>query len=364
MKIFGVFLVVSVALVYSEVCTVLEFSNVQNAVQTCNDILLENVTVPGGETLKLHLQDGTRVTFRGITKFGYALWEGPLIEINGTNITVAGEDGSIFDGQGQLYWDGQGEWGVVKPKFFTIQLHNSTMKNIYVLNTPVHCVLLTDSSNVELSNWTIDDSAGDKDVAPEKYGHNTDGFDVFNSTNIVVKDAFVYNQDDCVAVRSGNNITIENFYCHGGHGLSISAGWSNDSFFINTLTNVIIRNSQLVGGRNGIHIKTHIDAGKGLIANVTYENITFSEMEYYGINIQQNYKNLPEQNTSYPVDPDNNIPIKNLELKNIQGSVQSNAIPVYILCADEGCFDWNFFNVTVEGIKDNRCNYVPSNFTC
>jgi polygalacturonase len=31
------------------------------------------------------------------------------------------------------------------------------------------------------------------------------------------------NQDDCVAVTSGNNLTISNMYCDGGHGLSIGS---------------------------------------------------------------------------------------------------------------------------------------------
>nr|ADU33257.1 endopolygalacturonase [Sitophilus oryzae] len=363
MKIISLFLVACITIVYSEVCTVSEFGEVQNAVQTCKDIILDNLFVPGGEALKLPLQDGTRVTFRGNTTFGHAVWAGPLVEINGTNIQFEGEDRAIIDGQGQLYWDGKGGWGDVKPSFFTVQLHNSSMKNINVLNTPKDCVLLTDSTNVELSNWTIDDSAGDQDKAPGKYGHNTDGFDVFNSTDVIIRDAVVYNQDDCVAVRSGNNITIENFYCHGGHGLSISAGWSNDSFFLNTLTNVNFRNSLLEEGQNAIHIKTHIDAGRGLMENITYENITFSGMINNGINIQQNYKNIPP-NSTMPSVPDNNIPIKNLELKNIHGSVKSSAYPVYILCVNEGCFNWNFFNVSVEGTKTSSCNYSPSNFTC
>lgn len=68
---------------------------------------------------------------------------------------------SILNGQGELYWDGLGEWGSVKPKFFVMQLHNSIMSNIHVLNPPVHTVLLTDSTHVELSGWNIDASEGD-----------------------------------------------------------------------------------------------------------------------------------------------------------------------------------------------------------
>lgn len=45
---------------------------------------------------------------------------------------------------------------------------------------------------------TIDNSAGDSGG-----GHNTDGFDIGSSSNVVISGAKVYNQDDCVAVNSG-----------------------------------------------------------------------------------------------------------------------------------------------------------------
>ncbi|KAF7271943.1 hypothetical protein GWI33_015241 [Rhynchophorus ferrugineus] len=347
----------------AEDCVVNEFSRVQEALDKCDDIVFDNLSVPGGETLKLLPRDGTTIRFEGRTVFGYAEWAGPLVAINGTNITIEGGEGSVLDGQGQLYWDGQGEWGTLKPKFFIIQLHDSIFKNIYVLNSPVHCVLLTDSTGVTFSNWTIDNSSGDEDKAPDNFGHNTDGFDVFNSTDIILEHASVFNQDDCVAVRSGSNILIDDFYCHGGHGLSISVGFSNDSFALNTLFNVTFSNSHLEGGENGIHIKTHIDSSKGLMQNITYRNVTFNGPSKYGINVQQNYKNMPA-NSSFPAEPDNNIPIRNLQLIDVGGNVKESAIPIYILCAKEGCFDWSFRSVYVNGKQSNDCNYSPVDFTC
>lgn len=79
-----------------------------------------------------------------------------------------------------------------------------------------------------------------------------------------------------ITVYTGSNILIDDFYCHGGHGLSISVGFSNDSFALNMLSNVIFRNSHLEGGENGIHIKTHVDSSKGLMQNITYMNVTFN----------------------------------------------------------------------------------------
>lgn len=77
-----------------------------------------------------------------------------------------------------------------------------------------------------------------------------------------------------------------------------------------------------------------------------------------GIVIEENYGG--SKNTSAR----NNIPIRNLTLKNIFGSVNLAAVPIYILCADDGCFDWTFTNVLIEGSKENNCNYTPENFDC
>lgn len=64
-----------------------------------------------------------------------------------------------------------------------------------------------------------------------------------------------------------NNVTIRNMFCHGSHGFSLSVGAS-------TVENVVVENSIITMSENGIHIKTHVDAGEGLIKNIAFRNIT------------------------------------------------------------------------------------------
>ncbi|CAG9764575.1 unnamed protein product [Ceutorhynchus assimilis] len=349
----------------ADTCIVQHYLDIPEAIQKCTILILDNLDIPGGEPLRLPLRDGQRLYFRGTTTFGYAVWDGPLVVINGTNVAIEGETGAVLDGQGPLYWDGLGEWGSLKPKFFTIQLHNSSMKGINILNSPVHCVLLADSSDVVLSEWNIDNGAGDPSVAGnDRAGHNTDGFDVWNGTNIKIKNSIVTNQDDCVAIRCGNGIVIDDLTCYGGHGLSISVGFSNESIAQNTLRNVAVMNSVLMGGQNGIHIKTHVDGGLGVIENVTYSNIVLHGLGSYGINIQQNYRNLPGNSSSFPSEATNNIPIKNLQLIDISGTLEDKAVPYYIFCAEAGCFDWTFSKVLLKGGHNSTCNFEPDNFVC
>lgn len=42
----------------------------------------------------------------------------------------------------------------------------------------------------------------------------------------------------------------------------------------------------------------------------------------------------------------------------------NGAVPLYIMCAEDGCFDWDFKDVMVLGAQKNNCtNYVPDGFS-
>jgi polygalacturonase len=143
-----------------------------------------------------------------------------------------------------------GNGGVTKPKFFAAHgLTSSSITNLHILNTPVQAVSINGCNGLTITNMIIDDSAGDTHG-----GHNTDGFDIGSSSNIVINGAKVYNQDDCVAVNSGTGITFSGGLCSGGHGLSIgSVGGRSD----NTVENVSFTNSQVTKSDNGKFMPSH-----------------------------------------------------------------------------------------------------------
>jgi polygalacturonase len=111
---------------------------------------------------------------------------------------------------------------------------NSIVRNLNILNFPVHCFLTTGSQGLLMENIVLDNRAGDKpnsESGKKSAGHNTDGFGFQSSDNIVLRNSKVWNQDDCVAITSGTNITVHGMYCHGGHGLSIgSVGGKNSKW--------------------------------------------------------------------------------------------------------------------------------------
>ncbi|KAG6062136.1 hypothetical protein E4U32_002647 [Claviceps aff. humidiphila group G2b] len=330
------------------------FSDATQAIQkkaSCSTITLRNLKVPAGKTLDLSdLSDGTRVIFTGRTTFGYQEWEGPLIAMSGKNIKVSGSPGNIIDCQGARWWDGKGSnGGKKKPKFFNAHdLINSEIRNLNILNTPVHAFSISHAENLGIFNVNIDDSAGDT-----QGGHNTDGFDIGTSNGVTISGCSVRNQDDCMAINSGTNITFVNGFCSGGHGLSIGSVGGRSS---NIVKGIHIANSKVTKSMNGIRIKT-IAGAKGAVSDVVYDNISLSEISDVGIVVQQDYKN-----GSPTGKPTTGVPITNLTVNRVTGNVQPGGTNVHILCgSSSSCNKWTWTdNKVVDGTKSRVNAAVPA----
>ncbi|KAF2659044.1 glycoside hydrolase family 28 protein [Lophiostoma macrostomum CBS 122681] len=210
-------------------CTATAYSDVSAAVASCTAITLSNIAVPAGSQLDLtKVQPSTTVTFAGTTTFGFKAWENPLILIGGTDFHITAASGAIIDGNGQAWWDGQGDNGV----------------------------------------------------------ENTDGFNV-KATNVLIQDITVINQDDCVAVSSGaSNVTVRNASCDGSHGLSIGSVGSDTTIKDISFYDSVVKNSQ-----NGVRIKTVSGATNSVVQNIVYQNIALSNISSYGIIVEQDYLN-------------------------------------------------------------------------
>ncbi|KAF3385558.1 Endopolygalacturonase [Penicillium rolfsii] len=329
-----------------------------SAAQTaCATIVLSNVAVPSGVTLDLsNLNDGTHVIFEGTTTWAYKQWEGPLLQISGKDITVTGASGARLNGNGALWWDGLGSNnGKIKPKFFAAHslTGTSVINNLYIENTPVQAVSINGCDGLTINSMTIDNSAGDT-----QGGHNTDGFDIGSSSNININHATVYNQDDCVAINSGTDITFSNGFCSGGHGLSIGSVGGRADNIVDTVT---FKDSTVTKSQNGIRVKG-TEGTTGTIKGVTYSGITLSSIANYGILVEQNYKN-----GDFKGDPTTGVPITGLTISGIigTGAVASTGYDIAIVCGKGACSGWTWNNVNVSGgQKYGSCENVPSPASC
>jgi polygalacturonase len=245
--------------------------------------------------------------------------------------------------------------------FITISkaLGASTIRDLYIQNWPVHCFSISNSNNLVITNITLNNIAGD---APNNRSnglaaaHNSDGFDISGCNNLTLKDSWVRNQDDCVAITSGDNITVSNMYCNGGHGLSIGSvgGKSN-----NNVTNILFENSVVLNSQNGARIKTNSNT-TGYIAGITYRNIKLANISNYGIDIQQDYLNGGPTG-----EPTNGVIIKDITMQNVMGTVEADAKDYYILCGEGSCSNFVFNNISVKGGTNDTCNFHPTgNFKC
>ncbi|MCJ1310498.1 hypothetical protein MMC25_004162 [Agyrium rufum] len=346
-------------------CTVTDYNNLAAAVKACTALTLQNLAVPAGDVLDLtKLQAGTVVTFAGTTTFGFSSSPpSDLIKITGAGVTITGAPGHVIDGNGPAWWDGQGSnGGEAKPDhFITLSklTANSVVHDLNIKNWPVHCFDVTGCSDLTMYNIVLDNSAGNAPNAISgglPAAHNSDGFDISSTTNLVLRDSRVINQDDCVAVTSGTNIVVSGMYCNGGHGLSIGSigGKSN-----NVVDGVIFENSQILNSQNGARIKTN-SGTTGTVNNVTYANIALSNISIYGVDIQQDYLNGGPTGT-----PTNGVTISDITLTNVTGTATAGAQNYYILCGSSSCSDFTFNDVVVKGGSDDSCNIKPAgDFTC
>ncbi|PBP21459.1 endopolygalacturonase [Diplocarpon rosae] len=318
----------------------------------CKNIILNGITVEAGVTLDLTgLADGTSVVFQGTTTWEYEEWSGPLFAVSGSNIAVSGAAGHVLDGNGAKWWDGQGgNGGKTKPKFFYAHSLRgaSTIKGLHIQNYPLQCISVSSADGLTISDVTIDNSAA------AELGHNTDAFNVGSSSNVVISGVNVTNQDDCLAINSGTGITFTGGTCTGGHGLSIgSVGGRTD----NTVSNVTITSSTIIDSQNGLGIKT-LSGATGSVKGVTFKDIKLSGITDFGIVIRQDYRNGNPTGT-----PTAGVPITDLTVSGVTGTLESTAENVLILCA--ACSDWTWTGIAITGgTKSTSCVGVPTGSSC
>lgn len=188
-------------------CTFTNAASASKSKKSCSTIVLSDIAVPSGTTLDMtDLTKGTTVIFEGTTSFGYKEWDGPLFSVSGTDITVKGASGHVIDGNGADWWDGEGSnGGKTKPKmFYAHSLTDSTIENLNVLNTPVQFMSIDGATNLNVINVIQNNAAGNTN----SLGHNTDAFDIGSSTGVYISGATISNQDDCLAINSGTDISF------------------------------------------------------------------------------------------------------------------------------------------------------------
>lgn len=155
---------------------------------------------------------------------------------------------------------------------------------------------------------------------------NTDGWDLYQSDNIVIQNSIINNGDDCLALKANStNVVVQGLQCNGSHGISIGS-LGEELGEIDIVENVYIYNNSLSNSTEGAAIRLKVvpninprnpnnddGGGSGYIRNVTYD--TFQAIDVpYAIAIDQCYD---YDNETYC----NQYPVSNSNKANLQRTI-------------------------------------------
>ncbi|KAF8490276.1 endo-polygalacturonase PG1 [Gautieria morchelliformis] len=331
--------------------TIANLGDVANALR-CTTININAFTVPARSQLNLALLDGTTVNLNGDIRFGNASWAGPQFQISGNSITFNG-NGHSFDGGGPFYWDGLGSnGGTQKPTPMMKIRISGTFKGAKVINSPAQAFAITNPGHLVISDVIVDNSQGDQPNSKSKgqpAGHNTDAFDV-SVGDLIIQNSSVRNQDDCLAINNGTNITFKGNKCSGGHGISIGSIGSGVS-----VSNIVISGNTITNSDQALRIKTNAAASGSTVSGITYSGNTGTGLKRFGVLIDQSYpKVLGTPKSGVKIGKVNFVGNTNT-LK-----VDSTATPVAINCGTGACTSlWSWTSLKTSGGKANFLHNAP-----
>nr|AAN05460.1 polygalacturonase [Phytophthora cinnamomi] len=317
-------------------------------VRKCDSIVVDSLRVPAGVTLNLtKLQDNAKVSFKGTSTFGPKLWDGPLVKLQGNNLTVTGP--GTLDGQGAYYWP-QGQ-KVDKPVFFKIyKVAHSTLSGFTLLNVPYRTFSVGNSNYTTITGLTLNTTAGNG------VAQNTDGFDLSKNDHITITKNRIYNQDDCLAMQSSTNTVFSDNYCCGSHGISIGSLGGPKQNSSTTVDGLTVTGNTIENSTNGIRIKTIIGL-KGLVTNAVYTNNKLINVT----NAIVMHSDYNKTKGGYAGTPTSLVKIENIKIDGLKGTAEN----LYDIVANPDVVsDWTFTNIDVTAASNGNCTGEPSTVKC
>ncbi|EGZ27335.1 hypothetical protein PHYSODRAFT_430630, partial [Phytophthora sojae] len=331
----------------SSACTLTGTYSKGADVSTCKNIVIKDLSVPASTTLDLTaVAKGATITFEGTTTFEQAEWEGPLVLLTGTDLTVTGT--GTLDGQGALYW--KKGTSITRPVFFRLKhVMSSTLKGFNIKNSPYRTFSVLDSEDTTISGLTLDSKAGDG------VAKNTDGFDLSRNNRLTISGCTVYNQDDCLAMQSSNDTTFTGNTCSGGHGISIGSLGGDSVTESDTVSGLTVKTNKIIDSVNGIRIKT-IVGKQGAVTGATYTGNTLSNVKN-AIVIHSDYS---KDKGGYTGSATSEVTISDITVSGLSGTADK----IYdILVNPKVVSGWTFSDITVKG-GSGSCSGEPSDVKC
>jgi polygalacturonase len=191
------------------------------------------------------------------------------VSTGSTNVEISGTGAGTIDGNGIDWWTAFLSHSITaRPRLVQIN-HADTLliTGVTFSNSPSFHLAFNATTNVTIDGVTI--------TAPVD-APNTDGIDPAG-THYLIQNCNISVGDDNIAVKPGStfngDITITNCAFGTGHGLSIG-GQTNRG-----LNGMNVSNCTFDGTITGLRMKADATEG-GLVENVTYSDITMTDVQY------------------------------------------------------------------------------------
>ncbi|KIK55487.1 glycoside hydrolase family 28 protein [Collybiopsis luxurians FD-317 M1] len=318
------------------------------------------VTIPVGTTLNIE----TRLNMTGLSNLNINLqgtirfdpnipyWTGNGFFIpfqtqitfwllGGKNIVLSG--GGTLDGAGQAWYDAfASNSSLLRPIILTLnQANNAVVENIRMINSPEWFNLVNECNDVTFNNITINAVSTSKNFIS-----NTDGWDIYRSDSVTIKNSVINNGDDCVSFKpNSTNILVSNLNCNGSHGISVgSLGQFSGVFDI--VQNVTAIGIQMSNAENGARIKAFAgdNVGSGHVQNVTFQNFVVNNVDSPVV-IDQCYETAASACEEFP----SNVVIEDIFFNNISGTGSGSEVASLDCSPDGRCSGINVNNLNLKG---------------
>jgi len=140
----------------------------------------------------------------------------------GENVVFRAEEGGWYNGNGQAWYtqnrNQSNQYG--RPISMTIyNSRNVLVDGLSIIQPQFWATFVWESKNVSITNFYVNATSNDE------WGTvNTDGYDSWNSEDLLVENAVIQNQDDCIAVKGNTtNLLVRNVTCHWNFGMAIGS---------------------------------------------------------------------------------------------------------------------------------------------
>ncbi|WWC69721.1 uncharacterized protein I206_103664 [Kwoniella pini CBS 10737] len=232
----------------------------------------------------------------------------------GSGITLHG--GGTIDANGQTWWDyyaqnpsagvaGGSSRVFARPIPLTVgNASNVVVDDISVINSPFWHNFVYQSTDITYSNIQIRSISSNESAEAV----NSDGWDIYRSSYVTIKDSNIQNGDDCVSFKPNSTyMTVENLICNGSHGISVGSlgQYAGETDIV---ANVYVRNISMSNAQNGARIKVFggsndtksvSGGGSGYVKNVTFQDFVNNNVDN-PIYLTQCYSSSAQQCQNFP----------------------------------------------------------------